>query len=109
MKRWRTRRAPRRSPETVVSSLILAALFFIAIHLGIAGTRLRDRAIAFVGQGGYMAGFSIASILGLIWLVLAYRGAPYAPLWGMLGWWKPVADLVMLPAVLLFVIGLITP
>jgi uncharacterized membrane protein len=90
-------------------SLFLAALFFIAIHLGVAGTRLRDRVIAAAGERFYFAGFSIASILGLIWLVEAYNGAPYDALWGMLGWWKPVADLVMLPAVLLFVIGLITP
>jgi len=90
-------------------SLVLAALFFIAIHLGVAGTRLRDRVIAAVGERGYLVGFSIASILGLVWLVQAYGDAPYDGLWGMLGWWKPVADLVMLPAVLLFVIGLITP
>lgn len=34
-------------------SLILAALFFAGIHLGIAGTRLRDRAVAALGLGGY--------------------------------------------------------
>jgi uncharacterized membrane protein len=92
-----------------VPSLLLAGLFFIALHLGVAGTRLRDRAIALVGERGYLAGFSIASILGLVWLVLAYRGAPYEALWGMLAWWKPIAILLMLPSVLLFVIGVTTP
>ena len=90
-------------------SLLLASLFFIAIHLGVAGTRLRDRAVALAGSGGYRAGFAIASIVGIAWLVVAYRDAPYVPLWGMLGWWRPLADLLMIPAVCLFVIGLSTP
>jgi uncharacterized membrane protein len=92
-----------------VPSLILAALFFIAIHLGIAGTRLRDRAIAALGQRGYGAAFSLASLAGLAWLILAYSRAPYLPSWGMLVWWKPVAVALMLPATLLAVIGLATP
>ena len=91
------------------ASLVLAALFFAGIHLGIAGTRLRDRAIAALGQGGYIAAFSIASVAGLVWMVIAYRGAPYVATWGMLEWWKPVAIVLMLPAVLLVVIGLATP
>ena len=33
-------------------SLILAALFFIGIHLGIAGTVIRDRAIEILGENG---------------------------------------------------------
>ncbi len=90
-------------------SLILAALFFAGIHLGIAGTGLRDRAVAALGERGYPALFSLASLAGLAWLVLAYRGAPYLPSWGLLPWWKPVAVALMLPATLLAVIGLVTP
>ena len=90
-------------------SLVVASLFFVGIHLGIAGTRLRDRAIAALGQRAYFAAFSIASVAGLVWMVLAYRGAPYLATWGMLEWWKPVAIVLMLPAALLVVIGLATP
>lgn len=90
-------------------SLILAALFFAGIHLGVAGSALRDRAVAALGERGYSAAFSIASVAGLVWLILAYRAAPYLPSWGMLLWWKPVALLLMLPATLLTVIGLMTP
>ena len=90
-------------------SLILAALFFIGIHLGIAGTRLRDRAIAALGRRGYGAAFSLVSVAGLAWLILAYNRAPYLASWGMLVWWKPVAVALMLPATLLAVIGLASP
>jgi uncharacterized membrane protein len=90
-------------------SLLLAAVFFAGIHLGIAGTSLRDRAIAALGRGAYTAVFSLASAAGLVWLVMAYARAPYIAFWGMLEWWKPVAIVLMLPAVLLVVIGLTTP
>jgi uncharacterized membrane protein len=92
-----------------VLSLLLAAFFFAGIHLGVAGTTIRDRAIAALGQSGYRVAFSIASVLGLAWLVMAYNRAPYVVTWGMLEWWKPFAIILMLPASLLVVIGLTTP
>jgi uncharacterized membrane protein len=97
------------SGECIVLSLILAALFFIGIHLGIAGTVIRDRAIAILGENGYRAGFAIATLIGLGWLVAAYNRAPYLVTWGMIEWWKPIAIILMLPAALLVVIGLTTP
>ena len=90
-------------------SLILAALFFAGIHLGIAGTAMRDRAIGILGKNGYMAAFAVASVIGLGWLVVAYNRAPYLVIWGMLEWWKPIAIILMVPAALLVAIGLTTP
>jgi NnrU protein len=83
------------SGEWAVLSLLLAALFFAGIHLGIAGTAIRDRDI---GQDGYMAAFAVASAIGLGWLVVAYNRAAYLVTWGMLEWWKPIAIILMLPA-----------
>ena len=90
-------------------SLILAALFFIGIHLGIARTVMRDRLIAILDESGCRAGFSIATVIGLGWLVAAYNRAPYLVTWGMLEWWKPIGIILMLLAALLIVIGLTTP
>lgn len=90
-------------------SLALAGLFFIAIHLGVAGTALRDRAVALAGPRGYMILFSLASLGGLWWLASAYTGAGYVPLWGQPEWWKLVADVLMLPAFVLVLTGLLTP
>ena len=88
--------------------LVLAAIFFAGIHLGVAGTTWRDRAVAALGEGAYRAVFSIASLAGIIWLVMAYRHAPYVTTWGVPVWWKPVAIILMLPAFLLAVTGLTT-
>ena len=90
-------------------SLLLAAIFFTGLHLGVAGTTIRDRAIAALGQNGYRVAFSIATVVGLAWLVMAYNRAPYVVTWGMLEWWKPFAIILMLPASLLVVVGLTTP
>lgn len=92
-----------------MTSLILAAVFFAAIHLGIAGTRLRDRAVGAIGEGPYLLLFSLASLGGLAWMVVAYRAAPYLPTWGVPEWWKWLALPLMLVSALLVVIGLATP
>lgn len=89
--------------------LMLAALAFIAIHLGVSGTTLRDRMVAAIGLRGYMLAFSVASVGAIIWLVSAYQAASYVPTWGQLQWWKPVMIALMLPAFLLVVVGLTTP
>jgi uncharacterized membrane protein len=90
-------------------SLTLAALFFIAIHLGVSGTAARDALTARIGLRAYMIVFSVGSVAGMIWLVSAYKAADYVPTWGMLQWWKPFAIAIMLPAFLLVVVGVTTP
>ena len=92
-----------------MTSLVLAALAFIGIHIGVSGSTLRDRAVAALGLHGYMVAFSLASVAAIAWLVAAYNAAPYLESWGRLEWWKPVQIALMLPAFLLVVIGLATP
>jgi uncharacterized membrane protein len=89
-------------------SLILAGLFFILVHVGVSGTSLRDAAIGAVGRAAYMAMYAVVSVVGIWWLIAAYSHAAYVPLWGNPNWWKLVADVMMLPAFLLVVIGLAT-
>ncbi len=90
-------------------SLALAAVAFAAIHLGVSGTRLRDRIVAAAGEQAYMILFSLGSVATIIWLVSAYKAAPYLATWGQLQWWKPFAIALMLPAFVLVVAGLATP
>lgn len=88
--------------------LILAAAFFVGIHVGIAGTRLRDRLVARRGEAAFRGGFSLLSLLGIIWLGYAYSQAPHLETWGQLAWFKPVAAVLMLLAFMLVVTGLTT-
>lgn len=88
--------------------LILALSFFTGIHLLISGTPVRDQLVARHGEAAFRAGFSVLSLLGLAWIVYAYRGAPYVETWGQLAWFKPVAAVLMLAAFALVIAGLTT-
>jgi len=92
-----------------MTQLILAALFFIALHKCVAGTSARGRAIEKLGENVYRAAFSLLSLLGIVWLAYAYRVAGYIETWGQLTWFKPIAALLMLVAFLLGVLGMTTP
>ena len=89
-----------------MTQLILAALFFVGLHFGIAGTSLRDRGIEKIGEKTYRAAFSILSLLGLFWLIHAYPKAGYVETWGQLLWFKHFAALLMLAAFLFAVLGI---
>jgi len=90
-------------------SVFVAAACFAGIHLGVSGTRLRGLLVARIGTNLYMVIFSVASVAVFIWLVNAYKAAPYIETWGQPVWFRPIAIALMLPAFLLAVIGLTTP
>lgn len=92
-----------------MAQLIFAALFFIGLHVGVAGTSARDHAIEKLGENTYRAAFSLLSIFGIVWLAHAYRAANYIETWGQLTWFKPIAALLMLLVFLLAVLGMATP
>ena len=58
-----------------MTSLIAAAAFFVLLHLLVSGTRLRAAIVGTVGEGPYMALFSLASLGGIVWLSMAYGDA----------------------------------
>ena len=87
----------------------LAAIAWVLVHVGIAGTRLRDRVVARLGEGGFMGAFSILSVLTLVALVFAYRAAPYDPIWVAPGWLGWILVIAMLPASILFVGSVASP
>jgi len=55
--------------------LIAAAAAFLAIHLFVAGTRLRDGIVGAIGEGPYRGLFSLASLGIIVWLAIAYKAA----------------------------------
>ena len=90
-------------------NLVAAAAFFLGVHLLVSGTRLRDAITARIGERIYVALFSLASLVGIVWLASAYGAAGYMPLWGQLHGLAPAAAVVMLVAFVLAVYGLLTP
>ena len=92
-----------------MSSLIAASAFFLLIHFGVSGTRLRDAVVARLGEGRYRAVFALASLVGLVWMSRAYGRAPVVDLWGQLVGLRPLAFALVLVAFLFVGIGLATP
>lgn len=58
-----------------MSMLIAAALVFLAIHLLISGTTVRDAITGAIGEGPYMGLFSLASIGVIVWMAVSYNHA----------------------------------
>jgi len=90
-------------------SLTLAATFFIAIHLFISGTALRNRLVERFGEKTYMGMFSMMSVIGLIWMILAYHSAPYIELWGQVTSARWLSSLLIFSAFVFLVLGLLSP
>jgi uncharacterized membrane protein len=91
-----------------MTSLVLAAFTFAGLHLFVSGTRLRDALVARLGERAYRGLFSLASALALGWLILAYAKVR-VPMPTPLPALKGPADLLLLVAFVLVVLGLATP
>ena len=46
-------------------NLIAASAYFLLIHFGVSGTRLRDELVTRLGAGPYRGAFALASLVGL--------------------------------------------
>ena len=92
-----------------MGGLALAALFLLATHFGLSSTPLRAAAVRALGERGFFAAYSLLAVLALAWLVLAWRDAPFVPLWGRAAWQGLVPVVVMPLALLLVVCGLSQP
>jgi uncharacterized membrane protein len=90
-------------------SLIAASAFFLLIHFGVSGTRLRELLVGRIGAGPYRGAFALASLVGLFWMISGYGRAPRVDLWGHLSSLRPLAFVLVLVAFLFVGIGLATP
>lgn len=91
-------------------SLVAAAIGWVAVHIGVSGTRLRDRIVARTGEAAFRGLFVLASFALLGWLGWAFAAAgPVRVLWHAPRWLAVLMMLLMLPALLLFVGSLSTP
>jgi uncharacterized membrane protein len=85
-------------------SLILAALVWIAVHVGVAGTALRGVIVRAIGEGPFRGLFVIASFALIFWLARAYHYAGAVQvLWVAPHWLIVISMLLMIPALVYFV------
>jgi len=90
--------------------LLLAAALWVGLHVGVAGTSLRDAAVARLGgDARFTLAFSVGSVVSITLLVMAWQGAPFILLWEVPGWLRWLIALAMLPALILFVASVTGP
>lgn len=93
-----------------LTSLFAAAIAWVVFHIGVAGTRLRDRLVARLGEKAFRGLFVLGSFALLGWLGWSFGAAgPGTVLWIVPQWLAVLMMLLMLPALLLFVGSLSTP
>ena len=82
-----------------MAELVLAAIFFLGTHLGIAGTPLRGALVSMVGERLYLGLYALLSLIAISWLADSYKLAPYVETWGQLYVLQPLALALTLPLV----------
>jgi len=89
--------------------LLLAALIWIGLHVGVAGSPLRGLIVARVGERPFVLGFTVLSFAAIALLVNAWKAAGTTPLWDAPAALRWVLVALMLPAFILFVAAVTKP
>lgn len=88
-----------------IAYLALACIVFLLLHV-VPSTPLRPALVGAVGERAYLGLFSLASLAGIVWMVIAYKAAPVAVLWPGL---RQLPSAIMPFALILVVAGVMTP
>jgi len=88
--------------------LLAAAILWVFVHVGIAGTVVRAQLAERLGEVGFRIVYSLVSVVSITLLVMAWQSAPPVPLWFIPDWYRWAMALLMLPVMLLFVASVAT-
>ena len=86
-------------------SLVIAGVAFCGSHVLLSSTRLRGSLRDQLGERGFLAVYSLTSLVIFAWFVAAYAGAPTIVLWPRRQWTALVPVSVMPFASILLVAG----
>lgn len=89
--------------------LIIATTAFVASHVVLSATPLREPLVRAMGERGFMAAYSVVALATLAWVWHAYAQAPLEDLWGDPLWARWLAVVVMPLATVLAVAGISNP
>lgn len=93
-----------------MTELLIAAVLWLATHLGISSTPARARLVGALGEGAYLGAYSLLAVAALTFLILAWADAPRDIwLWYPAPWHTWLALLLMPAAFVLLVTGLLGP
>ncbi len=82
--------------------LILLAIAWVGVHVGIAGTAMRGRLVAAMGKKRFVLAYSILSFALIFAMVFAWRRSETTFLWAAPAELRWVLAILMLPVFILF-------
>lgn len=92
-----------------IAALLIASVLFVGSHFVLAGPPVRAAIVGRLGEQPFLGLYSLVSIVLLVWMVLAWRDAPYVELW-VAGAALYYLSLVVMPfAFILLAGGFLTP
>lgn len=91
-----------------LGSLIGAVAAFVGGHLALSSGPVRRRLIAGLGEKAFQGVYSLIALASFIWLVMAFRSAPYVALWSSPGWTRHIPLALMPISYVLMVAGFST-
>ncbi|MDF1793629.1 MAG: NnrU family protein [Thalassobaculaceae bacterium] len=91
-----------------IDAVIIGVLAFTGGHFVLASAPIRDRVVEAIGEEKFRGLYSLVMLGALVWLVLAFREAPYLEVWlpGPATKWVP--NILMPIACVLLVSGITT-
>lgn len=89
-------------------SLALALTAFVGSHY-LMSHPLRAKLVTMMGEQAFRGLYSVVAMATFVWIVLAYRAAPYVVWWPQLEELRWPVNIVMACAVILLVGGFLTP
>jgi uncharacterized membrane protein len=92
-----------------MANLVLATAAFVFGHVALSSTPVRGVLARTLGEWGFLALYSLISILCMIWMVAAWQAAPVVELWPSAPWVRGLSLAVMVPATVLVVAGYTSP
>lgn len=92
-----------------LEAVFAATVLFVGGHFVLSSAAVREPLAKRLGEGRFLGLYSVVILLSFVWMLIAHRGAPAAPLWSgpaALNW---VPIMVMPVALFLLVCGVSTP
>ncbi|WPZ35063.1 NnrU family protein [Thalassobaculum sp. OXR-137] len=91
-----------------IDAVIIGVLVFTGGHFLLSSAPIRDRAIDAIGEEKFRGLYSLVMLGGLVWLILAFRDAPYMEIWVPGAATKWVPNILVPIACILLVSGITT-
>lgn len=91
-----------------IDAVIIGVLAFTGGHFLLSSAPIRDRAVAAIGEEKFRGLYSLVMLGALVWLILAFRDAPYVEVWLPAAATKWIPNILVPIACILLVSGITT-